>query len=628
MHLIIRKFNGINKFKPFKIINSAKRPDMETESVHSYIAPPTPPPRTKAFISKSSIKKRLTCICKQESVDSGGSNVKIEDDDKSKEKQEPCKYLLSPVSGAVSSAIASSPTQPTEPLVKTQFPVQSKSEQQLRPATVSVAGQQRKSFNAMSDFTSVKPLQDYANKTGFRRNSLQFQTSSTRIPDASKSGLSRLLSADLSSAEFYAATGWPKAKESISPSLRAKAPPSESIVEEEKEKDSEQGSIVAPLLSERLKAEYDAAERKSNEDDRDLEPPDADEEDSDDYDDYDYDIEDNFKYAKRDSQISQMLMMSNLDPNAIQNLQPEEKKMSRSKRLTQKGKKMRRTVFKLSKRIKRKLNGGADKDKDKDDEKSQSLEIKEDKPSISFLDRLSPSPKTSKNKQQISSNKSSFNELSQELMTGGLTDREGSSTNEETQREETKLEKSKHEDKKEVVDENYQNTKKKLLSRPRALSNIAASLRFAPIPAIAVAGFNLPTDNLMSSEFYSKNKKKDDQEVKKQSKQRTDGSSSAIPNINLLTAAFPVKSRKSPMRASYHGKTNYQLGFGDKNKLRADAFNVRLQRSNSKRRTATNQDDSNPEVVGSAESLVTRVLQEQGLGKIIISSYLNPYFNN
>ena len=114
----------------------------------------------------------------------------------------------------------------------------------------------------------------------------------------------------------------------------------------------------------------------------------------------------------------------------------------------------------------------------------------------------------------------------------------------------------------------------------------------------------------MSTEFYSKNKKKDegDQESKKLAK-RTD----AIQNTNLLTAAFPAKSRKSPMRASYHGKTTYQHGYTDKKLLRADAFNVRMQRGQAKR--AADNTASNPEVVGSAESLVSRVLQEQGLGK-------------
>ena len=114
----------------------------------------------------------------------------------------------------------------------------------------------------------------------------------------------------------------------------------------------------------------------------------------------------------------------------------------------------------------------------------------------------------------------------------------------------------------------------------------------------------------MSTEFYSKNKKKDDidHETKKHAK-RAD----AIQNTNLLTAAFPAKSRKSPMRASYHGKTTYQHGYTDKKLLRADAFNVRMQKG--AKRTADNT-ASNPEVVGSAESLVSRVLQEQGLGKI------------
>lgn len=116
----------------------------------------------------------------------------------------------------------------------------------------------------------------------------------------------------------------------------------------------------------------------------------------------------------------------------------------------------------------------------------------------------------------------------------------------------------------------------------------------------------------MSTEFYSKNKKKDEseQEAKKLTKK-----AEAIQNTNLLTAAFPTKSRKSPMRASYHGKTTYQHGYTDKKLLRADAFNVRMQKGQAKR--AADNTASNPEVVGSAESLVSRVLQDQGLGKLL-----------
>lgn len=406
--------------------------------------------------------------------------------------------LLSPVSGSVSNAVLSSPVQPTQPLEKIQFTVQSKSEQSLRPI-FSFAGQQRKSFNAMSDFTSVKPIADLMSKSSFRRNSLQTTPTSTEISSIPRTGLSRLLSADLSSAEFYASTGWPKLAQPkeklISPSIRIKKglPAESTVIEEEKdsERDS-QASVVAPLLSERLKAEYEQSfedkdeKQQKDKDEKQLEVPGEEEVDDydSDYDDYDYDIEENFKYAKRDSQISQT-MLSNLDPSLA--LQPEgEKKLSRGKRLTQKGKKVRRTVFKLSKRIKRKLNGSdKDKDRNKDDEKSQSLELKEDKPSISFLDRLTPSPKISKGK-QAGSSKSSYNEPSQEFVSC-LTDREGSSINEET-KEDKKATKEKEDkkDKKEIVDENYQNTKRKLLSRPRALSNIAASLRFAPIPAIGM----------------------------------------------------------------------------------------------------------------------------------------------
>ncbi|RWS32009.1 muscle calcium channel subunit alpha-1-like protein [Leptotrombidium deliense] len=92
--------------------------------------------------------------------------------------------------------------------------------------------------------------------------------------------------------------------------------------------------------------------------------------------------------------------------------------------------------------------------------------------------------------------------------------------------------------------------------RPRALSNIAASLRFVPVPAMAVAGF-LPPNNFLGS-------------------------------------------RGSPLRASYHGKSSEKqyietpLAVGTRRPM---------------------------EVVGSAESLVGRVLQQQGLGK-----YCDPGF--
>lgn len=420
---------------------------------------------------------------------------KLEELDRKMEPEKESKQhlLLSPVSGqaSISTATPSSPVQPTQPPVKAQFTVQSKSEQSLRPV-YSVAGQQRKSFNAMSDYTSVKPIADSLAKGSFRRNSLQYQTTSTDL-NMPRTGLSRLLSADLSSAEFYAQTGWPKVppKEKISPSVRIKCLPSESILIEEEKDTESQGSqsIVGPLPSERLKAEQLSADAGSAEESKQGEAEEQEEEDEydSDYDYDDYDIEVNFKYAKRDSQISQT-MQTGLD--AMQTLQPEgvvEKKLSRSKRLTQKGKKMRRTVFKLSKRIKRKLNGSdKEKHKDKDDEKSQSLEVKEEKTSVSFLDRLTPSPKISKSK-HLSSNKSSVNEPSQEFVSA-VSEREGgSSTNEESSAKEERPDKKQagKKDEKKDIDENFENTKRKLLSRPRALSNIAASLRFAPIPAIA-----------------------------------------------------------------------------------------------------------------------------------------------
>ena len=98
--------------------------------------------------------------------------------------------------------------------------------------------------------------------------------------------------------------------------------------------------------------------------------------------------------------------------------------------------------------------------------------------------------------------------------------------------------------------------------RKRALSHIAASLRFAPVPAMAVAGF--------------------------------------IPEPGLL-GAHRTPYRQNPLRASYHGKTQsdinkQHLEAGDRNRPFSD-------------------------VVGSAESLVGRVLYEQGLGK-----YCDPDF--
>lgn len=71
-----------------------------------------------------------------------------------------------------------------------------------------------------------------------------------------------------------------------------------------------------------------------------------------------------------------------------------------------------------------------------------------------------------------------------------------------------------------------------------------------------------------------------------------------VPEPNLL-GAHRVPYRQSPMRASYHGKTNTDmrhLDTGDRGRPFSD-------------------------VVGSAESLVGRVLFEQGLGK-----YCDPDF--
>ncbi|RWS16550.1 muscle calcium channel subunit alpha-1-like protein, partial [Dinothrombium tinctorium] len=93
--------------------------------------------------------------------------------------------------------------------------------------------------------------------------------------------------------------------------------------------------------------------------------------------------------------------------------------------------------------------------------------------------------------------------------------------------------------------------------RPRALSNIAASLRFVPVPAMAVAGF-LPPNNFLGN-------------------------------------------RGSPLRASYHGKAS--------EKQYLDMQNISANRRPG-------------EVVGSAESLVGRVLQQQGLGKFLDPGFL------
>lgn len=89
--------------------------------------------------------------------------------------------------------------------------------------------------------------------------------------------------------------------------------------------------------------------------------------------------------------------------------------------------------------------------------------------------------------------------------------------------------------------------------RPRALSHIASSLRFAPVPALAVAGFGAES-NLFGS-------------------------------------------RGSPLRASYHGKPAEKQYLSDvQPSLGADA-------------------KARMEIVGSAESMVGRILHEQGLGK-------------
>lgn len=100
--------------------------------------------------------------------------------------------------------------------------------------------------------------------------------------------------------------------------------------------------------------------------------------------------------------------------------------------------------------------------------------------------------------------------------------------------------------------------------RQRALSHIAASLRFAPVPAMAVAGF--------------------------------------LPEPGLL-GAHRIPHRQSPLRASYHGKSS------EPNYMEGHFMNTLEGRK------------PFSEVVGSAESLVGRVLYEQGLGK-----YCDPDF--
>lgn len=94
--------------------------------------------------------------------------------------------------------------------------------------------------------------------------------------------------------------------------------------------------------------------------------------------------------------------------------------------------------------------------------------------------------------------------------------------------------------------------------RPRATRNIATSLRFVPVPAMAVAGF--------------------------------------------LTESNMFGSRGSPFRASYHGKSSEK---------QYDTMIIGNSIDNKR----------SIEVVGSAESLVGRVLQQEGLGK-----YCDPGF--
>ena len=179
-------------------------------------------------------------------------------------------------------------------------------------------------------------------------------------------------------------------------------------------------------------------------------------------------------------------------------------------------------------------------------------------------------------------------------------------------------------------------------ARPRAMSNIAASLRFVPVPAMAVAGFSLPGENLMETRFYSAGRK--GQPVASAAGDRAGGGSAGDNGragtrarlsigtglsaaMAAATGALAVGSshRGSPLRASYHGKSARQsqqlhVQFPvDRRLLNAD--NVRMAGAS-----------NTLEVIGSAESLVSRVLQEQGLGMVCFfrsgrSVWTNDFFS-
>lgn len=153
-------------------------------------------------------------------------------------------------------------------------------------------------------------------------------------------------------------------------------------------------------------------------------------------------------------------------------------------------------------------------------------------------------------------------------------------------------------------------------TRPRALSNIAASLRFVPVPAMAVAGFSLPGENLLQTRFYSGATETSADAAAQAGAPVTarrsigHGLTAAMAAATGALAVGSAAHRASPFRASYHGKSAKQSSVlhaqhpVDRRLLNAD--NVR---------TAQAVRSTPLDVVGSAESLVSRVLQEQGLGK-------------
>lgn len=568
------------------------RINLEEDDANTVLTPPTPPPRR--FAARTSIKKRLPCIRKQESAD---------------------QFSIEPETRLL---VERQPDGPSQAMLS----------------------QQRRSHVELS----TRHKEGGPTSKSDRRNSLQLQA-----PD-SKSTLVRLLSADLSTQPQLLVSSDASSSDVLkSPARSEKSVDRRSIKEEsvgvEAKIDSRRTSPGTPNLSREHSPCKDAfgsiASPAGQMSPEHLEP--SDQESSDEYGDYDFDQ--NFKAAEENElRDQQHALLTRLQTNTL-TAESAEKAAGKSK-------KKHRRSFRLSRKSKKRNKSPTSKL----DEKGNNLQVESNFGTLSVCSAgsqglLSTSSRASSaNPSQRNShldlsqsssalasaagdhlgNTLAVNPIPITKQTMSVTLQGSGLIQSKTQSKST----SPTDDTAKVKGTSDAGSssasssavKKGSFSRPRALSNIVASLRFVPVPAMAVAGFNVPGENLLETRFYSAGQSSNAPSTVNASSSRAGVSSMGRRSIGHgLTAAMAAATgalavggaahRASPFRASYHGKSAKQSALNFNSSVDRRLLNPENVR------TAGNPAANPLEVVGSAESLVSRVLQEQGLGESLFNFF-------